>query len=133
MNVNCFLPIASYLLSFPPAVCIFSAYLAASLVCIYIYIYICICNGATSNLQINDHHHSQCRIMYLYMYICVHKYVCAYVRVYKHVYVYMYVYIKIKCLIIKPSHINYQAEYVWLMLCTTNNISYFCKPCIRGL
>ena len=64
------------------------------------------------------------RIMYLYMYVCVHKYICAYMHVYKHVYMYicMCVYIKNQM----PNHqiISPGRICVWLMLCTTNNISY---------
>ena len=87
--------------------------------------YICICNGATSDLQINDHHHhlQPRRIMYLYMYVYVHKYVCAYMHVYKHVHVCIY---KNQM----PNHqiISYYLPgriCVWLMLCSTNNVSYF--------
>ena len=67
------------------------------------------------------------------MCVYVHKYVCVYMHVYKHVHVYMYVYIKIKCLIIKSSHINYLAENVFVLMLAIinkcfalqNDISYF--------
>ena len=57
-------------------------------------------------------------------------------HVYRHVYVYMYVYIKIKYLIIKSTHINYLAEYVFVSMLAIidkchalqNSISYFASP-----